>query len=167
VQSWYLDLSLLSSYWATGRFYHHTAPICMVYALYEALRIITEEGLEARIERHLRNGLALHHGLEAMGLTLHAQEGHRLNVLTTVRIPPGIDDLKIRQGLLNEFSIEIGGGLGPLKGKIWRIGLMGHSSTEANVLLILYALEKLLAKEGYPIEPGAGTTAAGKALEEK
>jgi len=167
VQSWYLDLSLLSSYWATGRFYHHTAPICMVYALYEALRIITEEGLEARIERHLRNGLALHHGLEAMGLTLHAQEGHRLNVLTTVRIPPGIDDLKIRQGLLNEFSIEIGGGLGPLKGKIWRIGLMGHSSTEANVLLILYALEKLLAKEGYPIEPGAGTTAASKALEEK
>jgi alanine-glyoxylate transaminase/serine-glyoxylate transaminase/serine-pyruvate transaminase len=167
VQSWYLDLSLLSSYWSTGRFYHHTAPICMVYALYEALRIITEEGLEARIERHLRNGLALHHGLEAMGLTLHAQEGHRLNVLTTVRIPPGIDDLKIRQGLLNEFSIEIGGGLGPLKGKIWRIGLMGHSSTEANVLLILYALEKLLAKEGYPIEPGAGTTAASKALEEK
>jgi len=167
VHSWYLDLSLLSSYWATGRFYHHTAPICMVYALYEALRIIVEEGLEARIQRHGRNGEALHRGLEAMGLTLHAQQGHRLNSLTTVRIPKGIDDAKIRQGLLNEFSLEIGGGLGPLKGQVWRIGLMGHSSTEPNVLLVLFALEKLLTREGFKIEPGVGTTAAIKVFEAK
>jgi len=167
VQSWYLDLSLLSAYWATGRFYHHTAPICMIYALHEALRIITEEGIDARIKRHLEHGSALQAGLQAMGLTLHAQEGYRLNVLTSVRIPAGVDDLKVRQSLLNEFGIEIGGGLGPLKGQIWRIGLMGHSSTEGNVLLILYALEKLLAREGYPVESGAGVTAAIQALKKK
>ncbi len=164
VPSWYLDLSLLSDYWATGRLYHHTAPIKMVYALHEALSVIFEEGLEARQQRHQRNGLALHAGLEAMGLTLHAQAGHRLNVLTSVRLPPGVDDLRVRQALLNEFGIEIGGGLGQLKGKIWRIGLMGHSSTEANVLLVLYALETLLAREGFPLEPGAGLNAASRAL---
>lgn len=164
VQSWYLDLSLLSSYWATGRFYHHTAPISMVYALHEALEIIAEEGLEARVLRHKRNGDALHAGLEAMGLTLHAQDGHRLKVLTTVRIPEGIDEMKIRQSLLNEYSIEIGGGLGPLKGKTWRIGLMGHSSTEDNVLLLMYALEKMLARQGFKMETGAGVEAAIKSL---
>jgi alanine-glyoxylate transaminase/serine-glyoxylate transaminase/serine-pyruvate transaminase len=167
VQSWYLDLSLLSAYWATGRFYHHTAPICMIYALHEALMIIAEEGIDARIKRHLGHGSALQAGLQAMGLTLHAQEGYRLNVLTSVRIPAGVDDLKVRQGLLNEFGIEIGGGLGPLKGQIWRIGLMGHSSTEGNVLFVLYALEKLLAREGYPVESGAGVTAAIQALKKK
>lgn len=160
VQSWYLDFSLLSSYWSEGRFYHHTAPICMIYALHEALVLIVEEGLEARWQRHLRHGSALKAGLEAMGLTLHAQEGHRLSMLTSVRIPSGIDDLRVRQRLLNEFGIEIGGGLGPLKGHIWRIGLMGHSSTEENVLLILSVLEKMLAAEDYPIEPGVGVQAA-------
>ena len=164
VQSWYLDLSLLSSYWDTGRFYHHTAPICMIYALHEALMLIFEEGLEARIERHMKHGAALQAGLEAMGITLHAQEGHRLNVLTSARIPEGVDDLKVRQALLNEFGIEIGGGLGSLKGQIWRIGLMGHSSTERNVFLILYALEKLLAREGYQIESGVGVKAAVQSL---
>lgn len=167
VQSWYLDLSLLSSYWATGRFYHHTAPICMVYALHEAVAIIAEEGLEARVQRHSKHGSALHAGLEAMGLALHAQEGHRLNVLTSVRIPEGVDDMRVRQSLLKEFDIEIGGGLGPLKGKIWRIGLMGHSSTEGNVLLVLYALEKLLVREGYRLKPGAGVAAAIQCLEKK
>ena len=164
VQSWYLDLSLLSSYWATGRFYHHTAPICMVYALHEALAIIVDEGLEARTRRHEKNGDALHAGLEAMGLVLHAQEGHRLKVLTTVRIPEEVDELKIRQSLLNEFGIEIGGGLGPLKGKTWRLGLMGHSSTEENVLLLLSALEKLLTRGGFPVEPGVGVAAAIQSL---
>ena len=167
VQSWYLDLSLLSAYWSTGRFYHHTAPICMIYALHEALSLIAEEGLEARIQRHARYGSALHTGLEAMGLKLHAQEGYRLSVLTSVRIPPGVDDLRVRQGLLNEFGIEIGGGLGPLKGQVWRIGLMGHSSTEENVLLLLSALEKLLIAEGYSMESGAGVTAAIQALKKK
>jgi len=164
VQSWYLDLSLLSGYWSTGRFYHHTAPICMIFGLHEALALIVEEGLDIRIKRHLDNGSALKAGLEAMGLTLHAQQGHRLNVLTSVRIPPGVDDVRIRQRLLNEFNIEIGGGLGPLKGKIWRIGLMGHSSTGENVLLLLSTLEKLLNAEGFRVEPGAGALAAIKSL---
>ena len=167
VPSWYFDLSLLSAYWTTGRFYHHTAPICMIYALHEALALIAEEGLEARIQRHSRHGSALRAGLEAMGLTLQAQEGYRLNTLTSVRIPADIDDMRVRQGLLDEFDIEIGGGLGPLKGQIWRIGLMGHSSTEGNVLLLLYALEKLLVREGYPIEEGIGVTAAIQALRKK
>jgi len=164
VPSWYLDISLLSNYWSASRFYHHTAPICMIYALHEALALIAEEGLETRFQRHLRNGSALHAGLEAMGLTLHAQEGHRLSVLTSVRIPPGVDDLKVRKGLLDKFSIEIGGGLGPLKGQIWRIGLMGHSSTEENILLFFSALETLLVKEGYSVAPGAGVSAAIQAL---
>jgi len=164
--SWYLDLSLLSDYWATGRLYHHTAPINMVYALHEALAIIAEEGLEARIKRHSRNGRALHAGLEAMGLMLHAQAGHRLNVLTSVRIPEGVNDAKVRTALLNEFNMEIGGGLGQLKGKIWRIGLMGHSSTESNVLLLLHALEKLLSREGFKMEAGAGVSVANEVLKE-
>ncbi len=167
VPSWYLDLSLLSAYWATGRVYHHTAPVSMIYGLHEALALIVEEGLEARIQRHLRHGSALRAGLEAMGLVLHAQESYRLSTLTSVRIPKGIDDLRVRQGLLNEFGIEIGGGLGPLKGQIWRIGLMGHSSTEGNVLLLLYALEKLLVAAGYPVESGIGATAAVQSLRNK
>jgi alanine-glyoxylate transaminase / serine-glyoxylate transaminase / serine-pyruvate transaminase len=165
VQSWYLDISLLSAYWGTGtRFYHHTAPINMIYALHEALAMVVEEGLEARVKRHLKNGSALQAGLEAMGLTLHAQKGHRLSSLTTVRIPQGIDDMKIRGRLLDEYSIEISGGLGPLKGKIWRIGLMGHSSTQENVLLFLSAFEKIMQSEGYKMEPGSGVAAAIKTL---
>jgi len=164
VQSWYLDMSLLSSYWSSSRFYHHTAPISMVYAFHEALALIIDEGLEARVQRHIKHGGALQAGLVAMGLKLHAQEGYRLSTLTTVRIPDGIDDLKIRQKLLNEFNIEIGGGLGPIKGKIWRIGLMGHSSTPQNVILILSTLEKLLSSEGFKMQKGAGTEAAVQIL---
>jgi alanine-glyoxylate transaminase/serine-glyoxylate transaminase/serine-pyruvate transaminase len=164
VHSWYLDLTLLSTYWGSERFYHHTAPISMVYALYEALLMVVEEGLEKRIQRHLRNGQALKAGLVAMGLKLHAQEGHRLNVLTTVCIPSGVNDAKIRGRLLNECRIEIGGGLGVLKGKVWRMGLMGYSSSEENVLYSLHCLEKLLAEEGYKVEPGIGVKAAAAAL---
>ncbi len=160
VQSWYLDLSLLSGYWSSSRFYHHTAPISMVYGLHEALALITEEGLEARVQRHLKHGSALQAGLEAMGLKMHAQEGYRLSTLTSVRIPEGVDDLRVRQRLLSEHSIEIGGGLGPLKGQIWRIGLMGYSSSAENVLLLLSALEKQLMGEGYLLQSGAGVTAA-------
>ncbi|MBA7604582.1 (S)-ureidoglycine--glyoxylate transaminase [subsurface metagenome] len=165
MQSWYFDLSLLSTYWSSSRFYHHTAPISMVYALHEALALISDEGLEARIQRHLKHGSALQAGLEAMGLTLHAQEGYRLSTLTSVRIPSEVDDLRVRQSLLNKWSIEIGGGLGPLKGHIWRIGLMGHSSSTENVLLLLGALEKQLMAEGYSVESGAGVAAAIKCLE--
>ena len=167
VPSWYLDLALLSTYWGSDRFYHHTAPISMVYAFYQALILVIEEGLEKRIQRHLKNGQALKAGLEAMGLELHAQEGHRLSMLTTVRIPSGVDDLRVRRGLLNEFNIEIGGGLGPLKGRVWRIGLMGYSSTAENVLLLLSSLEKLLSAEGLKVEPGAGVAAAIQALRDK
>ena len=169
VPSYYLDLLLLSKYWtaSSNKTYHHTAPICLFYALHEALALIAEEGLEARIQRHLRHGSALQAGLEAMGLTLHAQSGHRLSTLTSVRVPGGVDDPRVRQRLLNEFGIEIGAGLGPLKGQVWRIGLMGYSSTEENVLLFLSSLDKLLAEEGYSLEAGAGVTAATRKLKEK
>ncbi len=165
--SWYLDLSLLSDYWATGRLYHHTAPINMVYALHEALNIIFEDGLEARINRHRRLGRALHQGITAMGLQLHAQQGHRLNVLTSVRIPENVNDAKVRGSLLNEFNLEIGGGLGQLKGKIWRIGLMGHSCTESNVFLLLHSLERVLSREGVKVARGAGVAAANEALRDE
>ncbi len=167
VSSWYLDLALLSTYWGAGRFYHHTAPISMIYALHEALVLIIEEGLEARVQRHLRHGLALHAGLEAMGLVLHADKAYRASVVTAVHVPAGVDDVRVKQGLLNDFGIEIAGGLGPLKGQIWRIGLMGHSSTEENVLRLLAALEKLLTAEGYKVESGAGVAAAIHALRKK
>lgn len=162
--SWYLDLSLLSSYWSSSRVYHHTAPISMVYAFHEALALVVEEGLEARTKRHLKHGAALQAGLEAMGLTLHAQKNHRLSTLTTVRIPAGVDDLKVRQGLLNKWNIEIGGGLGPLKGQIWRIGLMGCNSAPEIIMLVLTALEKQLTEEGYKLSPGAGVAAASERL---
>ena len=162
--SWYLDLALLSAYWGTGRVYHHTAPVTMIYALHEALALIAEEGLENRLKRHQKNAGALRAGLEAIGIMLHAEAGHRLNSLTSIRIPIGVDDLRVRQKLLNEYNIEIGGGLGPLKGKIWRIGLMGESSTEENVFFLLYALEKILQAEGYRLETGAGVTAAIQVL---
>lgn len=169
VPSFYLDLSLLAKYWSSGgnRVYHHTAPSCLFYALHEALALIAEEGLEARVQRHLRHGPALQAGLEAMGLTLFAEAGHRLSTLTTVHVPAGVDDLRVRQRLLNEFNIEIAGGLGALKGQIWRIGLMGHSSTEKNVRLFLSALEKLLGDEGYKPEAGAGVAAARRYLRQK
>ncbi|MFC1951773.1 pyridoxal-phosphate-dependent aminotransferase family protein [Chloroflexota bacterium] len=166
VPSFYLDISLLSAYWF-DKIYHHTGPICLFYALHEALALIAEEGLESRCQRHLRNGTALQAGLQAMRLALHAQDGHRLSVLTSVRIPSGVDDLRVRKGLLNEFGIEVGGGLGALKGKIWRIGLMGHSSSAENVLLLLHALEKQLDAEGYSVEPGAGMVAANQVLGKK
>jgi alanine-glyoxylate transaminase/serine-glyoxylate transaminase/serine-pyruvate transaminase len=160
VQSWYLDLSMIQRYWGSDRFYHHTAPISMNYALREALALIAEEGLENRIARHARNGRALHAGLAAMGLTLATAPGYRLPQLTCVRIPEGIDDLAVRRRLLKEWGIEIGGGLGPFKGLAWRIGLMGHSSQRTNVDLVLSALETCLSELGCPVERGAATHAA-------
>jgi alanine-glyoxylate transaminase/serine-glyoxylate transaminase/serine-pyruvate transaminase len=136
----------------------------MVYALREGLRLVLEEGLEARVSRHQHNGEALRAGLEAMGLTLHAQEGYRLPLLTTVRIPEGIEDVKLRRALLYEHSIEIGGGLGPLAGKVWRIGLMGMGSSAENVLAVLQALEQELSAQGFGLEKGAGVAAADRVL---
>ncbi|UCG65754.1 MAG: alanine--glyoxylate aminotransferase family protein, partial [Deltaproteobacteria bacterium] len=155
VPSWYLDMSMVKSYWGADRKYHHTAPINMIYALREALRIIAEEGLQERFARHLLNHRALVAGLEAMDLSMLVPEAERLPTLNAVCIPEGVDDVKVRRSLLNDFGIEIGGGLGDLQGKIWRVGLMGHSSTRKNVLLFLTALETVLKAEGIKVSPGA------------
>jgi alanine-glyoxylate transaminase/serine-glyoxylate transaminase/serine-pyruvate transaminase len=158
VQSWYLDMALLRQYWGEQRVYHHTAPINMTYGLYECLRIILEEGLQARIARHALNHRALRAGLAAMGIEYIPPE--TLATLNAVRIPEGVDDLKIRKRLLAEYGIEIGAGLGPFKGQAWRIGLMGHSSTRRNVTLCLAALEALLAEEGVSLKRGEAVAAA-------
>ena len=162
VQSWYLDVSMIRRYWSGERLYHHTAPINALYGLREALRLVAEEGLEARMERHSRNAAALHTGLEAMGLALFAQEGYRLPSLTTVRVPEGCDEAAIRSALLGEFDLEIGGGLGPVKGKVWRLGLMGETSTPRNVLYFLSCLERLLHSQG--VRCGSGLDAAQSSL---
>lgn len=164
VQSWYLDLTMIERYWGDERVYHHTAPISMSYALLEALRLVHEEGLENRWRRHERNHEALRAGLSGLGLELAAQQGHQLWMLNSVAIPPGVDDAAVRKALLDEFRLEIGGGLGPLKGKTWRIGLMGESSSEGNVLLLLSALERVLPRFGHPVDAGAGLAAAARTL---
>jgi len=155
VVSWYLDMSMVRSYWGAERKYHHTAPINMIYALREALRIIAEEGLEARFARHQLNHKALVAGIEAMGLTMLVPEPERLPMLNAVCIPEGVEDSKVRKALLADFGIEIGGGLGNLQGKIWRVGLMGHSSSRKNVFLFLSAIETILNAEGAKIKSGA------------
>jgi alanine-glyoxylate transaminase/serine-glyoxylate transaminase/serine-pyruvate transaminase len=157
--AWYLDVGLVAHYWGNERTYHHTAPVTMNYALREGLRIVVEEGLEARQRRHELNHRALVAGAEAMGLKMHVDPDHRLWTLNTVRIPDGVDDMRVRRSLLEEFNIEIGGGLGVLKGRIWRVGLMGGGSTANNVLLFLAALEKCLAAEGFKVR-SSGTSAA-------
>jgi alanine-glyoxylate transaminase / serine-glyoxylate transaminase / serine-pyruvate transaminase len=160
VASWYLDMSMVSSYWGNERKYHHTAPINMNYALREALRLIAEEGLEARFARHLLNHRALVAGVEAMGLSMLVAEGERLPMLNAVCIPDGADDLKVRKALLNDFGMEIGGGLGDLAGKVWRVGLMGHASRRRNVILFLSALETILKAQGASITSGKALDAA-------
>ncbi|MBY0459761.1 MAG: alanine--glyoxylate aminotransferase family protein [Gemmataceae bacterium] len=160
VQSWYLDLTSIQSYWGGDRAYHHTAPITMVYALREGLRLVLEEGLEARFARHVRNHLALRAGLEAIGLGYIAAETCRLPQLNAVRIPAGVDDVACRKRLLTEFGIEIGGGLGVFKGQAWRIGLMGYNSRPLCVLSVLAALEYVLRGAGVKVTPGSGVAAA-------
>lgn len=162
VQSWYLDLSLIRKYLSPDRLYHHTTPISMYFALHEGLRLILEEGLETRWARHQRNHLALKAGLLALGLEYTAREGCQLPQLNAVRIPAGCEDLPVRKRLLSEFGIEIGGGLGDLKGKAWRIGLMGYNSRPGVVFQFLGALEQCLLKEGAKVTPGAGVAAANK-----
>ena len=164
VANWYLDLTLLGQYWGGERVYHHTAPISMIYALREALRIVDEEGLQQRFARHRRSARALWAGLEAMGIGLIAPEGYRAYSLTTVRIPEGVDDAALRRTLLEDWGIEIGGGLGPLRGKAWRVGLMGYNSTAKSVLTFLAALESALVQQGLEIAQGAGAAAAQRAL---
>lgn len=160
VQSWYLDVTMLANYWGTDRVYHHTAPINMSYALYEALQVIHEEGLESCFARHLLNHRALKAGLAALGIQYAAQEGHQLPMLNAVRVPAGVDDARVRGDLLNRFGIEIGAGLGAFKGQVWRVGLMGYGSRPANVLLFLSALEQLLAEQNYRFDHGSSIAAA-------
>lgn len=161
VRSWYLDMSLLANYWGSDRVYHHTAPISMIYALHEALSIIVEEGMQARAERHRRNHRAFVAGVEAMGMKMQVDDpAQRLWSLNAVVVPDGVDEAAVRGALLNGHGIEIGGGLGPLAGKIWRVGLMGASSTSNNVLLLLAALEGALKMQGHTVPMGAGVAAA-------
>ena len=162
VQSWYLDLALLDTYY-TGHKYHHTASATLFYALREALAMVAEEGLERRWERHRRNHRAFVAGIEAMGLAMLVAQGDRLWTLNTPRVPAGVDDAQVRQYLLDRRGIEIAGGFGPLAGKIFRIGLMGYGSTGENVMLVLEALEAALKAQGYR-PAGDARAAAEKAL---
>lgn len=162
VQSWYFNVNLVEHYWDSERFYHHTGPITMIYALYEGLRLVLEEGLDARFARHVRNHEALKAGLNALGMTYVANQKHQLPQLNVVRFPAGCDDLTARKRLLNEFGIEIGGGLGEFKGKAWRIGVMGTNSRPDVVLLFLAALEQCLTSQGIKVQPGAGVAAANR-----
>ena len=146
VQSWYLDVNLLASYWGQERVYHHTAPISMNYAIHEALRLVLIEGLEQRWKRHEQNHLALKAGLAELGLGIASQEGHQLWQLNAVTVPEGADEAGVRKRLLNDFGIEVGAGLGPMKGKIWRVGLMGETSKPENVRKVLEALRAILGK---------------------
>ena len=161
VRSWYFDLTTAMNYWGKDRLYHHTPPITLIYAMREAMRAVLEEGLEARWERHRENQQALIAGLEAMGLELLVSNpADRLVTVTAINIPAGLEDGKVRKQLLDEFNIEIAGGLGPLKGKIWRVGLMGYSCQKPNVLIFLAALEKTLLDQGFRLPAGAGVAAA-------
>jgi alanine-glyoxylate transaminase/serine-glyoxylate transaminase/serine-pyruvate transaminase len=168
VQSWYLDMSLVETYWSDsggGRAYHHTAPSNALFGLHEALRLALLEGLENRWERHRLHSEALMAGLGQLGLEPYAQEGHRLWQLNAVRIPEGIDDVAVRGRLLRDFNIEISGGLGDGKGKIWRIGVMGYSAQRANIRLLLSALEDILTEFGHKTERGAANDAAQSVYE--
>jgi alanine-glyoxylate transaminase/serine-glyoxylate transaminase/serine-pyruvate transaminase len=160
VSSWYLDVNLLASYWGQDRVYHHTAPISMNYGLHEALRLVLAEGLENRWRRHEQHHRALKRGLAAMGLDYSAQEGHQLWQLNAVNVPAGVDEAALRKRLLDDFNIEIGAGLGPLKGKVWRIGLMGETSTMANVRTFLAALGQILNESGRKTNVEAALSAA-------
>ena len=162
--SWYLDLQLIGNYWGEEHVYHHTAPVSMLLGLREALRIVVEEGAEARAERHARNAAALGAGLEALGLPLVVPEEHRLPQITVVAIPDGVDDLAVRGALLRGYGIEIGRGLGDFAGKVWRVGLMGESSKPEHVYALLAALEEILPGAGYEVPRGAGVAAASTAL---
>ena len=160
-QSWFMDLDLQLGYWSAGaRTYHHTAPVNALYGLHEALLMLREEGLEHAWDRHRGNHLALVAGLNAMGLSLFVDESHCLPQLNMVVIPDGIDDAPTRARLLDEFGIEIGGGLGALAGKVWRVGLMGYASRPENVLALLWALESVLSAQGRTVPQGAAEKAA-------
>jgi alanine-glyoxylate transaminase / serine-glyoxylate transaminase / serine-pyruvate transaminase len=146
VPNWYLDLTLIANYWGQNRVYHHTAPVNMLYGLYQALFLILEEGPEKVFIRHQENHQFLVKGFEGLGLKMLVEEPFRLPMLNAVCIPEGVEELPVRQRLRKEFKIELGGGLGPLAGKIWRVGLMGHTARKENVDRLIKALEEVLKK---------------------
>ena len=163
VQSWYFDLTTAMNYWGKDRLYHHTPPISLIYALHEAMRILLEDGLETRWERHRVNQLALVAGVEAMGLEMFVENPKdRLVTVTAVKIPAGVDDVKFRNQLLDEFNIEIAGGIGATKGQIWRLGTMGYCSQKPFILQLLAAMDKALLDQGHRHSPGAGVAGAIK-----
>ena len=160
IRSWYLDITLLEKYWGSTRMYHHTSSSTLNYALLEALLLIEEEGLQNRFERHLRNHRALVAGVEAMGMEMLVEAEYRLPTLNTIRVPEGIDEAKVRGYLLETFNLEIGAGLGALAGQVWRVGLMGYSSSAENVLFFLSAISRALALQDYKTDLAAGSEAA-------
>jgi alanine-glyoxylate transaminase/serine-glyoxylate transaminase/serine-pyruvate transaminase len=164
VRSWYLDISLLDKYWGAERVYHHTSSSTLNYGLLESLHLIHEEGLDNRIRRHTGNHKALVAGVEAMGLEMLVAPQHRLPSLNTLKVPEGIDDAKVRSYLLETYNLEIGGGLGALKGKVWRVGLMGYSSSAENIIFFLSAMSQALAVQGHKTDVSAGLAAAMSAL---
>lgn len=166
VQSWFLDTNLVMGYWggSTKRAYHHTAPVNALYALHESLVMLQDEGIENAWARHYNNHLVLRAGIEAMGLSFVVEEKYRLPQLNSVTIPEGVDEAVVRSRLLNEFNLEIGAGLGALAGKVWRIGLMGHSSRAENIFLCLSSLEAVLSDMGASINTGVALSAAQKAM---
>ena len=160
IRSWYLDITLLDQYWGASKVYHHTSSSTLNYALLEALLLIEEEGLQNRFERHLKNHRALVAGVEAMGLAMLVKPENRLPTLNTIRVPDGVDEAKVRGYLLETFNLEIGAGLGALKGQVWRVGLMGYSSSAENVLFFLSAISRALAIQGFKTDLSAGLEAA-------
>ena len=161
IRSWYLDITLLDKYWGSSpRVYHHTSSSTLNYALLEALLLIEEEGLQNRFERHLKNHQALVAGVEAMGLEMLVKPEHRLPTLNTIRVPDGVDEAKVRGYLLETFNLEIGAGLGALAGQVWRVGLMGYSSSAENVLFFMSAISRALAIQGCKTDLSAGSDAA-------
>ena len=164
VQSFYFNLKDLEAYWSQTRAYHHTSPISMTYGLRESLRMMMEEGIEERLNRHARTAAALRAGVEALGLQVLADPQYRLNPLTAALIPEGVDEAVVRRKLITDYNIEIGAGLGDLQGKVWRIGLMGESARESNVFAFLSALERILPDQGYEVAYGSSLAAAQQAL---
>jgi len=161
VQSWFLDLNLIMAYWSgSKRAYHHTAPVNALYGLHEALVMLEEEGLENAWARHMLHHNALKSGVEALGLSFVVAEADRLPQLNAVRIPDGINDAEVRNILLHDYNLEIGAGLGPMAGKVWRIGLMGYAARKENVLLCLTSLDEVLARMHAPIDHGKAVEAA-------
>ena len=160
IRSWYLDITLLEKYWGSQRVYHHTSSSTLNYALLEALFLIEEEGLQNRYDRHLKNHKALVAGVEAMGLKMLVDPAHRLPMLNTIRVPEGVEEAKVRGYLLQNFNLEIGAGLGSLGGKVWRVGLMGYSSSAKNILFFLSSFSRALAVQGCKTDLSAGLDAA-------